>query len=172
VATHPRVGFQAVRQLSGLSIPAESFSEAASQTFHAGACVFLSAGLLNECGTNPALIMGIAARAGQNGSSGVPKTLVYLAHPDTLFLGNSDTSASEGTGVTAAADVGKMFGVTKHASNGKWYVDSNKVASNKRVIVWKLWDGIVDGVAAAAADVLGQVFFSFDPQFFQGQRTS
>jgi len=168
VATSPRIAFRAVRSLSGLAIPSENFAEAASQTFKQGAPVYLLVGYLNICGTDPVLIMGIASRDGQNnGSAGVVNQLVFLAHPDTLFVGNVDNNAG-GSGTTSVLDRGRNFGITIHSGSGKWTVDSNKLASNKRVIVWThlLADGEVVG------DTLGRVIFSFDPQYFQGHKTS
>jgi hypothetical protein len=174
VATQPRIAFRSVRTLSGLSIPREDFPEAASQTFKKGAPVFLNVGYLNEVGTDPKLVMGVATRDGQNGASAGSKTqTVELAHPDTLFVGNIDNGGSQGTGVTAATDRGKMYGITKHAASGKWHVDNAKaVGATSRVIVWNFWLTAQDGANQVIGDTLGWVVFSFDPQYFQGNKTS
>jgi hypothetical protein len=170
MATAPRIEFQAVRPLVGLSIAQESMPEAALQTFKKGACVFLSAGYLNECGAAPALILGIASRAGQNtATAGLKSQSVYLAHPDTLFLGNLDNGVT-GTGVTAATDRGRNYGIIKHPATGKWAVDNAGAAH--RVVVWGFWDGIQDGVPMVVGDTIGWVYFQFDPAFFQGSKTS
>lgn len=166
----PRIAFTPVKSLTGLSIAEEAFKEAATQTFEKGALVFLSAGYLQECGADPALIMGVASREGQNGATaGLYKNPVYLAHPSTLFLGNLDNGS--GSTTSAATDVGKMYGVAKHSSSGKWYIDSTEV-TNKRVIIWNFWDGIQDGVQAGVGDTLAQMYFQFDPTYFQGSHTS
>jgi hypothetical protein len=118
--------------------------------------------------------MGIATRDGQSGSTAGAKTqTVDLAHPDTLFIGNIDASAA-GSGTTAATDRGKMYGITKHAGSGKWTVDNAKTtaAQKTRVIVWNFWLNAQDGANQAIGDTLGWVVFSFDPSFFQGQKTS
>ncbi len=175
MATQPRIAFRAVRTLSGMSVPREEFPEAASQTFKKGAPVFLRVGYLEECGTDPVLIMGVATRDGQNGGSAGAKTqVVELAHPDTLFLGNVDDGGSQGNGVTAATTRGRMLGITKHSSTGKWHVDTAKgtAALKSRVIVWNFYLNAQDGVNQAVGDTLGWVLFSFDPGYFQGQKTS
>jgi hypothetical protein len=170
MATAPRIEFQAVKPLVGLSIAQESFPEAATQTFKKGACVVLTAGYLGECGAAPALIMGIASRAGQNGATaGAKSQSVYLAHPDTLFLGNLDNGVT-GTGTTAAANRGASYAVIKHPGTGKWAVDNAGVAH--RVVVWGFWDGVQDGITMALGDILGWVYFQFDPVYFQGSHTS
>ena len=170
MATQPRIAFQAVKPLVGLSIPQENFPEAATQTFKQGACVRLTAGYLGECGADPELIMGIASREGQSGSaSGDKNQSVYLAHPATLFMGSLDDGA--GTYVSLATDRGKMYGIAKHSGTGKWYVDSGDT-TNKRVIIWGFWTGVQDGVAAAVGDYLTWVLFQFDPTYFQGSHTS
>jgi len=170
MATAPRIEFRAVKPLVGLSIAQESMPEAALQTFKQGAPVFLSAGYLNECAANPTLILGIASRAGQNqATAGARSQSVYLAHPDTLFLGNIDAGTA-GTGITAVTDRGKSYGIIKHPGTGKWAVDN--AGASKRVVVWGFWDGAQDGIPMAIGDILGWVFFQFDPQYFQGSKTS
>lgn len=160
-------------------MPRESFPEGSGNTYKKGALVVVDQtgshkGYLVECGANPLFIMGVATQDGQNTTNdGDKSTIVELAHPDTLFLGCVDTSASEGTGVTAASQRGKMFGVTRTtAAPNQWYVDTNKTSGNNRVIVWNFWLNAQDGVAQAIGDTLGWVVFSFDPQFFQGNKTS
>jgi hypothetical protein len=179
VATHPRIAFSVAKTLSGLPVPRQSFPEAATQTFKNGAPVVLTAGYLQECPANPPLIVGVASRDGQNGATaGAKKQTVYLAHPDVVFRGNLDNGGTEDSGVGAATDLGKMYGITKHATNGKWYVDKNKAAAaTRRVVIWQLWDAPITGttgsaVAPAWTDTIPQVLFQFDPQFFQGNRTS
>jgi hypothetical protein len=178
VATHPTIAFRALKTLSGMAVPRQEFPEAATQTFKAGAPVVLQAGYLQECGANPPLIMGIASKDGQSGASaGAKAQVVFLAHPDTLFIGNLDASAA-GTGVGAATDRGKMYGITKYASGGKWSVDTDKAAAaTRRVVIWDLWDEVISGTTGSATlpawtDTVPRVVFSFDPQFFQGHRTS
>jgi hypothetical protein len=175
MATASRIPFKAFKTLIGMSIPREAFPEAATQTFKKGALVYLNAaGYLTECGTDPTLIMGVATKDGGNGTAAGDVTqVVELAHPDTLFVGNLDSSNDEGgaTAHTHVTDVGKMYGVWKATTAAKWTVDLYET-TNKRVVVWKLRDVIQDGIPMAVGDILGHVIFSFDPQYFQGQRTS
>jgi len=179
VATQPRIAFRALKTLSGMAIPVMSYPEAATQTFKAGAPVFLSNGYLNECGTDPQLIMGIATKDGQNvATAGLKSQSVILAHPDVLFLGNLDNTNTEGSTVGVATDLGKMYGLKKITASGKWYVDKSKaVVATSRVIIWDFWDELVSGSTgsgqiAAITDVIPQVVFAFAPGFFQGHRTS
>jgi hypothetical protein len=170
MAARPRIAMYAAIALGGLSIPRESFPEAASQTFKAGAPVFVSAGYLQTCGADPTLIMGVACGDGQNqASAGLKQQLVDLAHPLTIFAGNLDDGS--GTTTSAATDRGKMYGIAVHASSGKWYVDSTDVTA-KRVVIWDFWDGAQDGSSQVVGDTLAWVFFQFDPQYFQGNKTS
>jgi len=166
MATQPRIAFRPVRTLSGLAVPGEEFAEAASQTFVQGAVVWVEWGYLTECGTNPARIMGVASRAGQNGTAGTKKQLVFLAHPDTLFLGNLDNGS--GTLATALGDRGRYYGVTKEGTSGKWYVNGTVAGSNARALIWEHWlqDNEVVG------DYLGRVIFSFGVANSQGATTS
>jgi hypothetical protein len=157
--THGRVPIRAVKTLSGLTFPTQDFPEAATQTFKAGAPVVLSSGYLQECGADPALVMGIASRNGQNGASaGLKRQTVILAHPDVLFLGNLD-NGSAGT-ASAATDIGKKYGIAKHGGTGHWYVDSTDT-SNTRVVIWDVWDGVINGQQAAVGDTMHPVYFSF-----------
>lgn len=155
-----------------MSIPRESFPEAASQTFKKGALVYLNAGYLTACGADPALIMGIATEDAHNTTAGLYNIVVELAHPDTLFLANLDTQASEGAGTTAATDRGAMYGVKSLAASPyQWYVDKTET-TNKRVVVWDIWTAVQDGVPMAVGDTIGWVVFAFDPAYFQGSHTS
>src|SRR5690606_3619907 len=88
MATQPRIAFTPVKPLTGLSLAQESFYEAAAQTYKPGAVVQLVSGLLQECGADPVLIMGVAAGDGKNAAAGTARQTVYLAHPDILFKGN------------------------------------------------------------------------------------
>lgn len=169
MSTSPRIAFRAVRTLSGNPIPREEFLEAAAQTFKQGApCLVNTSGYLAEVGTNPTYIMGIATRDGQNGTNaGDKKQVIELAHPDTLFVGNMDASAA-GTGVTAQANIGAAYGITKHGGSGKWTVDTDKKQTGTTltgvVRVWNFWNQDTEVVG----DILGRVLFQFDASVFQG----
>jgi hypothetical protein len=154
MATAPFQAIRPVRSLTGLPYPRQAVPEAATQTFKLGALVVCTSGFLVECGADPALILGVASRAGQNGASaGLKENVVYLAHPDTLFVGNLDTSASEGAGVTAATDRFLTYGVAKRTSS-HWYVDKTDT-TNKRVRIFDFWN------EDAVGDVMGRVLFKF-----------
>jgi hypothetical protein len=146
-------------RLEGItSMPTHFYPEGASKTHVKGAPVVLSSGLLQEAGADPTTVVGIAAHAGRNGASGLRS---YVTPPDenVTFVGSIDTSASEGTGTVAAAQLGAEYGITKTALTGvnlgKWYVDTNKTGGSARVKVVELIDPV--------NTVLGRVGFKFLP---------
>jgi hypothetical protein len=135
-----------ILRLEGItSMPTHFAPEGASKTHVKGALVIQTTGLLGEAGADPTNVVGVAAHAGRNGSSG---TRSFYLPPDenVIFVGSLDTSASEGTGTVAAADLGAEYGVTKTALTGanlgKWYVDQNKTGGSARVRVVELIDAV------------------------------
>jgi hypothetical protein len=162
--THGRAPFRAVKTLSGMSIPAHNFPEAATQTFKAGAPVTLTAGYIAETGTDGAKILGIASRDGQNAPVGVRNQVVILAHPDTVFLGNLSDAA--GTLVSAATHRGAAIGMAKDVPSGKWYLDAGE-ATVKQAVIIDFWDGVINGQQAAIGDTLHPVYFVFTAAAYQ-----
>ena len=102
-----------------------------------------------------AVIAGFAQEPGANlTTEGTPKTLTYgsvqnqssavlipvgaplndgrvgvnIARDTTQFKGSIDVSGA-GSDLIAAADLGLIFGLTKDAGNGFWYVDKTKTAT-------------------------------------------
>lgn len=162
MATAPMIPITPVRSLTGIPYPRVAVPETASQTYLRGALVRSTAGLLVECGADPSHILGVAANPGHNSAAGLDKTVVYLAHPDTLFKGNLDLSAAVGTGVTAVTDRFTSYGVAKRAvAPLNWYVDKTET-TNDRVVVWEFHD------EDAIGDVMGRVYFQFVSLFCQG----
>jgi hypothetical protein len=168
MASWGRIAMRALKTLSGTPLPRHEGPEAASQTFKMGAPLTFVNGYLQECGTDPVLIFGLATKDGQSGATaGAKRQLVQLAHPDVLFLGYLDTSNSEGNGVGNATYRGRNFGIAKNSSTGKWYVDYYET-TNIRVVIWDFWDQDV----MVLGDTLPQVIFAFDPHYCQGLKTS
>lgn len=165
MATQARIAMRAVRTIMGTPIPRSNLFEAATQTFKKGALVFCNtSGYIQECGADPALILGCAERDGQNNASaGVKNQMVELAAPGVLFRGYLDTSASEGAGTTAQADLFKAYGVFKNAATGAWFVDKTD-STNDRVTIFEFWDGD----RQALGDVMHHVIFGFLYANFQG----
>jgi hypothetical protein len=77
-----------------------------------------------------------------------------------VFRGYLDTSAGEGTGVTAATDRLKAYGVAKSASGGIWYVDKADTTAD-RVVIWEFYQSVESGVLQAVGDIRHHVFFTF-----------
>jgi hypothetical protein len=162
MATSPRVHMRAVRNLYGTLIPVQEFKEAADCAFSIGAPVVLTSGYIDECGADPALILGLARKAGQDGTAAGDKSnLVEMAAPGVLFMGNLSNAGD--TAVTAQTSIGAVYGIAKHSSSGKWYVDDGDTSAD-RVVIWDFWlqDSEVIG------DLRGRVVFAFDPTYFQG----
>ena len=168
MADQARIAFSVVRTLSGMPIPKEEFLEAATQTFKKGAPVVLNAaGYITECGADPAMILGIATRDGQNGTAaGDKKQVIELAHVDNCFLGNLDNGLGT-IGGTQATIGAAGYGIAKHAGSGKWYIDGSDTTA-KRVKVWKFYD---EGLGLIT-DNLARFFFSIDPTYMQFNKTA
>lgn len=104
---------------------------------------------------NSAPIAGFSTEPGANlTTEGTPKTLTYgsvqnqpsavlipvgappndgkcgvlIANDNTLFKGSIDVSGA-GSDLIAATDLGAIFGLTKDAGNGFWYVDKTKATT-------------------------------------------
>jgi hypothetical protein len=164
MATQAKIAMRAVRTLSGSPIPVQDVPEKATRTFTQRALCFMNAGYLDECGADPALILGIARTAGSNTTAdGTARNQVELAHPDNLFRGYFDDSGGEGTGTTAATDIFKKYGVAKAASGGVWFVDKADTTNN-RVTIWEFWSE----PGYAVGDIRTHVIFGFLYANFQG----
>jgi hypothetical protein len=124
--------------------------EGSGQSFKKGEFVYLDGnGLVVICGSDPALILGIAEKdATGTANSACP---VILAAPGVLFVGCFD-NGSASVAVTQAS-IGKAYGIA--VTSAKWYVDSTDT-TNDRAVVWEAWDG--DG--QAIGDYLQWVIFS------------
>lgn len=102
----------------------------AAATFTEGALVVTTAGVLNECGADPALILGCALHdAGADPDPTV--CLVALATAESTFI-------MQGNVAPVAADVGASYGITKDA-DGIWHVDKTKLAAAFRVVVERIY---------------------------------
>lgn len=101
---------------------------ATGAAFKEGALVVLTAGEADECGVDPANILGVALHdAGADPNKG--SVLVAVATPESTF-------AMEGTVAPTAGDVGLERGVAKDA-DGIWVVDMAET-TNTRVVIEKV----------------------------------
>ena len=133
--------------------PMDERPEGASETFSRGApLVDDGSGRLEEAGTNDTDWVGFALEDGHNNSTEGAAIIGFVkALPSTVFQGYIDDGSSEGTGASAATQVGQEYGLTKASSGGAWYVDINKTGANGRVRVQRLIDD--------AGTTLGRVLF-------------
>jgi len=106
----------AVGTLTGHATPTLTFPEAASQTFLAGDFVFLSSGYLTICGTDPALIMGMALEPAHNTTAGLYQIGVALAIEIVLF-GLSVYHATPANNKIEATDMGILCDIAMSASS-------------------------------------------------------
>lgn len=91
---------------------------AAGQTFVEGAAVLHVDGEIEECGADPAAILGFALHdAGVDPDPSI--VLVALAGPESTFF-------LAGSSAPLATDVGVDYGIAKHA-DGEWIVDKTDV---------------------------------------------
>jgi hypothetical protein len=162
MATSPRVAMRAVRNLYGLCIPKVRVPEAATVTATRGALAVSTSGYVDECGADPALILGLlTADGGNKSSAGDALQEVEVAMPGTLFMGNLSNAADSAVG--AATDRFKPYGVLKDATSETWFVDTGET-SNDRVVIWEFW--LQD--AEVLTDTRTRVIFQFDPVYCQG----
>lgn len=130
---------------------------------------------------NSAPIAGFSQEPGANlTTEGTPKTLTYgsvqnqssavlipvgappndgkcgvnLAVDNTWFLGSIDVSGA-GSDLIAATDLGLIFGLTKDAGNGFWYVDKTKTATGTGACVEIM--ELIDAVGTQWGKVLFRV---------------
>ena len=158
---------RAVRTLSGSPIPKLGVPEKATRTFKKGAVCFMNSGYLDECGANPALILGLACSDGSNGATdGLYSQVVELAHPDSLFRGYVDNADSGSWASGAVTDLLKGYGITRGGTSpNQWFVDSSKTGANVRVVIWEFWN---EASYVYVGDTLPQVVFGFTYANFQG----
>lgn len=100
--------------------------------FLEGALVLAAAGKVDECGENPAAILGVALH--DTGALPLDEAmLVAVAKSRSTFI-------MQGNVAPVQADEGVAYGVTKDA-DGVWHVDKTKTAGNARVMVERVFIG-------------------------------
>ncbi|SRR6266849_3977730 len=156
MATIPLRAMSAVKTTNSDQPFALTFPEAASQTFKQGAILtFDGSGKIIEASTDPVRIVGIAAADASNDSTGLSVTLVWVAHPDTVYMANKML-----TGVASATvqtDIGRDFGLVKVGNN--WFLDQDLGTHARRAICIDLdrRDNL--------GDIGGRLHFQFFSQF-------
>lgn len=110
------------------------YDSANGQTFKDGALLVSTAGVMSECGANPASIFGFSmGPAGKDVNAAGLKIIVGRVQENNKYWMQF---TSDGTTPTApaASDVGATYGVTK-GTDGIWTVDKSKNAANQRVVI-------------------------------------
>ena len=91
-------------------------------TFVEGAAVLLSGGEVEECGADPAAILGFAL----HDAGALPnetRVLVALATAEATFW-------LQGTANPALTDIGAKYGIAKHA-DGEWVLDKAEAVNTR-----------------------------------------
>ncbi len=116
----------------------------AGETFKTGAVLVDGThGAVDEAGTNPAAIIGVALAdaagyAWQSDTFGTVVPSMPFATADQEFRGTFAADDAVQTPVVTAdvsAIIGNTYGVTLDTDTGYWIVDSSKSASNQRVTI-------------------------------------
>lgn len=142
----PRRVFQPARMPVGQvpAINALTTVAAPASTLIIGALVVSTAGLIDTCGANPALIAGVALQKASSApgydAANSPATITgrenkvstAVANQTTVFSGEL-TNGSTVAIAPVQADIGVSYGVT--AYDGVWTVDKNKTAGDARVVI-------------------------------------
>ena len=121
--------------------------EAASATFLAGAPLCWSGGYLTECGTDPAVIVGIAAEAAHNTTAGPSNVVRYWPLAGNIFEANLSQAA---TGTTSAVThLGVDFGIIARSSGtAHWVVDSSDETNTCCTVLEFAKDNVIGDVSA------------------------
>lgn len=101
-------------------------------SFIEGAFVLMDGGEVDECGTDPTVILGV----GLHDAGALPledKILVALAKAKSTFI-------LEGNEAPVQSDEGETYGITRD-SDGVWHVDKTKTGSDARVYVERVFIG-------------------------------
>lgn len=109
------------------------YTHAGGQTFLDGAFVVAAAGVMSECGANPASIFGFALEPATFDPQGATIVQVQRLQEGNKFW---IPTTSDGTTPQApvVADIGATFGITK-GTDSIWTLDRSKNAANQRLVV-------------------------------------
>jgi len=137
---------RAVRMLDNAPPPTLEFEEAASQVYKIGDFVVLntSSGRVELCGADPALILGIAAKAA-TGVTGA-KTLVTVATPNVVFAANFKNGS--GNLVLAITHVSNKYGLLRDGTNLLWTVDSSETTTTEVTVLGPARGSAIDDTNA------------------------
>lgn len=102
-------------------------SEAAGQTYKAGAPLEYSSGTIIEAQADSVIIIGIAAKD----ATGVTGATVPFF---TILPGETFEFTCDDGGTFDAADVGGQYGLKKDAGTGAWYIDTSELEDQVTII--------------------------------------
>lgn len=171
MATIPKQRIEPSRTISGNSPHTLVLPLGATQTFKAGAPVYLSGGYVVVCTTSSDLvnsnILGFALEDATSGSAGAYNIRVALAEEDTIFVGNVGDASTQTTAHTLRGTAAGVYDVSAGSYNGLWTIDTTGITgSTNRVMIVDLYPGDTVG------DATGRVLFRVLQQWYQLARTS
>ena len=133
MATRPISNIRLVKSLHGGGAEM-SGPEGATQTFLVGAPLAWASGYLQEAGSDPTAIVGIAAEPGHNAAASGDNRIAYWPLTGNVFEANLAQAASNTTSATTS--IGTLYGIVKRSSGTvHWVVDSSDTTNTRCVIV-------------------------------------
>ena len=138
-------GDRGYRRIGGADITMRNRPEAASQTFERGDPVYLNAGLVTLCGTDPANIYGFAKHDALEVTNANDQ--VTLALTDIEFVAHVLDAQT-----IPQSLVGNAYGITLEGNI--WRVDTSKTGGTARVVVRELFHAAGDTAGAVWCSVL------------------
>lgn len=129
----PGLGINAHPVIDGLEVNSSTFSRGA-------VLIDSGSGTLQEAGSDPTDIVGIAILAGQNGTTKTTK--FNPAIRGVVFEAQIDQEA--GDLALLQTHLWGKYGIAKDSSSGFWYIDVDKTGADARVVVVGFKDDVGD----------------------------
>lgn len=163
MATIPKQRIEPIKTVSTKGARIATYPLGATQTFKQGAKVMLEAGYVVVAATGATIALGIAAEDATSGTAGLYNIKVYIADPDTIFIGNVGAASAQ---TTRLQDRGAQANLYLESSSGLWLVDKTGTGTNARVTIVDL------DPRDTVGDTNGRVHFVFKAPFAQLSATS
>lgn len=148
-----RVAIDVARLQGMVSVPKDEAPAVSAQTWLKGGVLVANGGELQEGGTNPTDIVGVAIHKNPPTNTTSETGYYVPAREHIEFVGSIDDNGDLGNGAIALTDRYTAYGITEDSS-GVWYVDKGKTAAaDVRVVI--------TGFQDAVGTTNGRVYFQF-----------